>query len=91
MLKFSTNVNPSQSKTKCMIFNKSNINVNNVCPIFLNGVPSPYVEDFKYLVHIFQSDNSMHKDSIAKRSKFISIVHSLNQEFNFSNPSLVVK
>ena len=51
-LKFSTNVNPSKSKTKCMIFYYSNINVNNVCPIFLNGVPLPYVEDFKHIGHI---------------------------------------
>ena len=73
-LKFSTS-NPSKSKTKCMIFNKSNINVNNVCPIFLNGVPLPYVKDFK------------HKNSIAKRAKFFSIEHSLNQEFHFSDSS----
>ena len=43
-----------------MIFNKSKIIVKNVCPSFLNGVPLPYVEDFKHLGHIFQSDNSMH-------------------------------
>ena len=90
-LKFSTNVNINKSKTKCVIFNKSNINVNNVCPIILNGVPLPYVDDFKHLGHVFQSDNSMSKDCSIKRAKFISIVHSLNQEFHFSEPTLVVK
>jgi len=90
-LKFSTNVDINKSKTKCVIFNKSNIDSNNVCPIILNGVPLPYVNEFKHLGNLFQSDNSMTRDCNLKRAKFISIIHSLNQEFHFSEPTMVVK
>ena len=39
--KFSTN----KSKTKCVIFNKSDIDINIVCPIILNSVPLPHVDE----------------------------------------------
>ena len=52
-LKFSTNMNTNKSKTKCVIFNKSNIDRNNACPIILNGVPLPYVDEFKHLGILF--------------------------------------
>ena len=52
-LKFSTNVDINKSKTKCFIFNKSNIDSNNACPIILNGVPLPYVDEFKHLGILF--------------------------------------
>ena len=57
----------------------------------LNGVPILYVDEFKHLGNLFQSDNSMTRDCKLKRAKFISIIHSLNQEFNFSEPTMVVK
>ena len=81
----------NKSKTKCAIFIKSNIDSNNVFPIFLNGVPLPYVDELKHLGNLFQSNNSMTRDCNLKRAKFISIIHSLNQEFNFSEPTMVVK
>ena len=84
-------MNINKFKTKCVIFNKSNIDSNNICPIILNGVPLPYVDEFKHLGNLFQSDNSMYRDCNVKRAKFISIIHSLNQEFHFFEPTMVVK
>ena len=78
----------NKSKTTCVIFNKSNIDSNNVCPIIQNGVPLQYVDEFKHLGNLFQSDISMTRDCNLKRAKFISIIHSLNQEFNFSEPTV---
>ena len=75
----STNVDINKSKTKCVIFNKSNIDSNNVCPTILNGVLLPYVDEFKHLGNLFQSDNSRTRDCNLKRAKFTSIIHSLNQ------------
>ena len=46
---------------------------------YLNGVPLPYVDEFKHLGNLFQSDNSMTRDCNLKREKFISIIHSLSQ------------
>ena len=90
-LKFSTNVDVVKSKTKCIIFSNPVINHNHVCPIMLNGVPLPYVNEIKHLGNILQSDNSMAKDCSQKRAQFISKLHSLNQEFHFSDPCTVVK
>ena len=71
-------MNINKSKTKCVIFNKSNIDSINVCPIILNGVPLPYVDEFKHLGNLFQSNNSMFRDCNVKCAKFISIIHCLN-------------
>ena len=42
------------------------------------------------MVNIVQSDNSMTADITVKRAKFIGKVHSLNQEFYFCNPYVVM-
>ena len=62
----------------------------NVSPIIFDGVPLPWVEDLKHLGNIVQSDNSMTTDITVKRAKFIGKVHSLNQEFYFCNPYVVL-
>ena len=90
-LKFSTIVDVAKSKTKCIILSDPVINVNDVHPIILNEVPLPYVSEVKHLGNILQCDNSLSKDCTLKRAQFISKVHSLNQEFHFSDPSKVVK
>ena len=76
----------NKSKTKCAIFIKSNIDSNNVYPIILNGVPLPYVDEFKHLGNLFQSDNSITRDCNLKHAKFIIIF-----EFHYSEPTMVVK
>ena len=91
LLKFSTNRDINKSKTKCLIFTKSVIDSNNFTPIFLGGVALPYVSEVKHLGNVLQTNNSMNKDCDIKRAKFISMIHSLNQEFHFVHPSQVVK
>ena len=59
-------------------------------PILLSGLPLPWVEDLKHLGNSLQSDNSMKIDISVKRAKFIGKVHSLNQEFYFCNPNVVM-
>ena len=90
-LTFSTNPqNVTKSKTKCIIFSSKVTERRNVSPILLDGVPLPWVEDLKHLGNIVQSDNSMTTDITVKRAKFIGKVHSLNQEFYFCNPYVVL-
>ena len=83
-LVFSTNVDPAKSKTKCIIFAKKKIS--DVTPILLNGDPLPWVKEVKHLGNILQSDNSMQKDCVTKRGKFIGKVNSFLQEFHFVAP-----
>ena len=90
-LKFSTNVNPIKSKTKCVIFDKSKKAKENIAPILLDGNPLPWVEEVKHLGNILEANNSMTRDCLIKRGRFIGKVNSLMQEFNFVQPSVMMK
>ena len=91
-LKFSTNIDPVRSKTKCILFSKRAVNmVADIAPILLGGVPLPWVTKVSHLGHTLQCDNSMTMDCDIKRGQFIGRVHSLLQEFYFSPPDLIMK
>ena len=90
-LKFSTNIDPQKSKTKCLIFSKRVKDRTGVAPIILNEDPLPWVSEVKHLGNILQSDNSMKRDVAVKRGKFIGKVNSLLQEFHFADPAVLVK
>ena len=62
-----------------------------VPPIMLSDLPLPWVESLNHLGNTLQSDNSMNLDLTSKRAKFIGKIHSLNQEFHFCNPNIVMK
>ena len=51
----------------------------------------PYVNTFAYPGNSLSCDNSMTKDISIKRAKFISKVHSMNQEFYFADPMTMVR
>ena len=90
-LKFSTNVDPVKSKTKCIIFTKVKKARENVAPIILNGDPLPWVSNVKHLGNVLESDNSMRTDCLAKRGAFIGKVNSLLQEFHYVDPQVMMK
>ena len=90
-LKFSTNTDPVKSKTKCVIFSKLKSSRVNVAPIILNGDPLPWVDHVKHLGNILEQNNSMKMDCVMKRGQFIGKVNSLLQEFNFVDPSVMMK
>ena len=90
-LKFSTNMNPNKSKTKCVIFTKVKDIRNEIAPIMLNGDPLPWVDSVKHLGNILQGDNCMRSDCLMKRAQFIGKVNSLLQEFNFVDNSVMIR
>ena len=90
-LKFSTNVDISKSKTKCIVLSNPVMNTDNICPILLNNLPLPYVTEIKHLGNTLQSNGSMTKDVSCKHAKFISKIHSLNRKFHYANTSTVFK
>ena len=89
-LKFSTNPDTVKSKTKCIVFSPKANERRGLAPIKLAGVPLPWVDDLKHLGNTVQSDNSMAIDVTQKRAKFIGKILSLNQEFHFCNPDVVM-
>ena len=90
-LKFSTDVDPIKSKTKCIIFTKVKNARENVAQILLNGDPLPWVDEVKHLGNILEYNNSMQRDCLVKRGKFIGKVNSLFQEFTYVDPPVMMK
>ena len=90
-LKFSTNVNPAKSKTKCVVFTKEKNLKDRLAPIILDENPLPWVNSVNHLGHILESDNSMRFDCLAKRGKFIGKVHSLLQEFSYVDSTVLAR
>ena len=90
-LKFSTNVDPNKSKTKCIVFSPRKKDRTDVAPIILNDDPLPWVTEVKHLGNILQCDNSMKRDVAVKRGKFIGKVNSLLQELHFADPTVIVR
>ena len=86
-LKLSTNVDVSESKTKCIVFSNPVMSTDYICPILLNNLPLPYVTEIKHLGNTLQSNGPITKYVSCKRAKFISIIHSLNQEFHYTDTS----
>ena len=89
-LKFSTNVDPRKSKTKCVVFSRQVRARQDVLPILLNGDPLPWVDHVKHLGNILESDNSMKKDIAGKKGNFIGKMNSLSQEFHFVTPDVLL-
>ena len=83
---FSTDINPTKSKTKGIIFTKNKMR-NLPVPVYLNGNPLPWVESGKYLGNKLTSTlDGFQKDAIEKRAQFIGKNVELNQEFYLAHP-----
>ena len=88
-LKFSTNVNPTKCKTKCIAFLFRDKILE---PAVLCGDPLPWVQGGVHLGnHIKNTSDGMGQDIRVKRANFISKNIELNQEFDFSHPLTKVK
>ena len=90
-LKFSTNLDPKKSKTKCLIFSKQARARQGVLPVLLNGDPLPWVDQVKHLGNKLECDNSMKKDISMKKGSFIGKMNSLSQEFHLATPDVFLK
>ena len=90
-LSFGTNIDPKKSKTKCLVFSKKRVKLDELKPIKLDGHELPWVESIKHLGHILESNNSMKMDTAQKRGVFIGRTNSLLQEFNNIAPSVLLK
>ena len=76
---------------RATIFSKERINYNEITPILLNELASPFVNNLKHLGNVLQSDKSMTIDCNKKRAIFISKIHSFNQKFYLNVPDVILK
>ena len=90
-LKFGTDVNPSKSKTKCILFSKRPLKGAQPKKVTLSGNELPWVSQVKHLGHVLQTDNSMKIDVCQKRGSFIAKINSLLQEFHHVSSNIFLK
>ena len=85
---FSTDIDPIKSKTKGIIFSKSELEYLPV-QVTLNGNLLPWVSSGKYLGNRLTSAmDGYQKDATEKRAQFIERNIDLNQEFYFAHPAV---
>ena len=83
-LRFSTDINPSKCKTKCLAFLKKDRPLQEVR---LCGNTLPWVKKGKHLGNLVENKiNGMKLDIKAKRAGFIEENNEIMQEFHFSHP-----
>ena len=83
-LQFSTNENPTKSKTKCLAFLKTERIIQEMR---LNGRSLPWVKSGIHLGNTVENDiNGMKQDTRVKRAGYIQKNNELNQEFRFAHP-----
>ena len=90
-IQFSTNVNITKSKTKCMMFGKDK---NWVIPekLVLNGKHLPWVETAKYLGSMISNKKDILETDISmKRGKFIENANTLLQEFKWAHLAIMAR
>ena len=86
-IKISVNIDPSKSKTNCIIFS-SNLNPER---IRLYGLSIPYVTRWSHLGTTIQKDERSEFDINRSRGEFIGNIHSLYQELGHIDPQIFLK
>ena len=90
-IEFSTNPEPSKSKTKGIIFSRKTLKYS-PAPLLLNGNPLPWIKDAKYLGNTITSiPDGFSKDAKQKRARFIEKNCELLQEFPAAHPEVKCK
>ena len=87
---FSTDPNPSKSKTKCMYMCGKVRDPVYPAPLQLYGVDLPWVVHATHLGHELHQDGSMELDTKMKRAQFIESSAEIREMIGFSHPSQVL-
>ena len=90
-LKFSTDINPSKSKSKCIYMCGKMNNVVYPAPFQLYGVDLPWVTHATHLGHKLHQDCTMEYDAKTKRGNFIGTSTDIRDMIGFANPIQVLQ
>ena len=86
-IQFSTNKDPSKSKTKVMFMGPHhNQRTQKPLPLLLDGKPLPWVERVDHLGHVFTSNGQMEQDIEEKLAQFIDGSSKIRECFKFAHP-----
>ena len=90
-LQFSTDPNPSKSKSKCIYFTGKQRNVKLPDPLQLFGEQLPWVNSAEHLGHTLHKDCTMDMDARRKRAQFIDKSSDIRDTFKFAHPKQIIK
>ena len=91
-LKFSTDVNPAKSKTKCLYMCGPKVkNPVYPAPLQLYDRDLPWVTHATHLGHELHQDCTMDMDTTMKRASFINSSTDIRGQFSFALPTQVLK
>ena len=90
---FSTDPNPSKSKTKGIYFcgEKNRARVNYPDKVVLNGEKLPWEETGEHLGHILHQDGTMSQDAKVRRARFIDHSVEVRQKMSFAGSDMILK
>ena len=83
---FSTDPNPSKSKTKCLLICGTKKNLVKPAPLTLCGRDLPWVSTATHLGHELHETGDMEHDAVVKRAAFIDQSVRLRESFCFASP-----
>lgn len=84
-LRFSSDPNPRLSKSKCILFSRTESSYPE--PLVLNGETLPWVESALHLGHTLHRSGSMEQDCKVRRAIFISRSLEVREQFGFAIPT----
>ena len=87
---FSTDMNPSKSKSKVIFMCGQRKDLSKPAPVTLCGRVLPYVQNATHLGHELHESGKMEYDSRIKRAQFISNSLELRELFSFASPTEVL-
>ena len=90
-LQFSTDPNPTKSKTKCIFVCGQARKALKPVPLVLDGKDLPWVESALHLGHVLHETGSMEQDVKVKRATFIDESTKVREEFGFASPTEILK
>lgn len=90
-ISFSTDPQPSKSKTKCIYMIGKNSNMQKPKPLVLCGHDLPFVQQADHLGHVLTEVGNMEQDTEMKRAQFINSSVEVREVFKAAPPAEVIK
>ena len=88
---YSTDQNPSKSKTKCVFFCGKVKNVQYPAPVQLNGHDLPWVTSADHLGHTLHQSCILDQDAKIKRAKYINKTCEIRNTLSWADPHQILK
>ena len=87
-IRFSTDPNPSKSKTKAIyVTGPRGGGLQKPAPLLLCGRALPWVARAEHLGHALSEDGTMRQDASEKRARFIDMSVKIRETFSFAHPA----